>query len=307
MSSQAMMRVLVPTQITDAMLISSSVPENDYPAWSAATTYALGGRVISAATHRIYESAQANNLNHDPTTDASNPPWWIDVGPTNQRAMFDNEVNTQTVDTTAPLTVTIKPGRAAALGLMELDGDSVTVTMTTPGDGQVFSRTVDLIDRTVTNWYEYFFAPFRRRTEVVITDLPLYADGEITVTITASSGTAKCGVLAVGMTTDIGELLYAPRIGIIDYSRKETDAYGVTSLVKRNYSKRISVDLQIDNNVVSYVYRALAERRATACLWIGSEQARLSMLIGLGFYRDFTVAVEYPSHSQCSLEIEGMI
>ena len=40
------MRYIVPTTITDAMLISSSVAEADYAAWNAATAYTVGNRVI---------------------------------------------------------------------------------------------------------------------------------------------------------------------------------------------------------------------------------------------------------------------
>ena len=38
------MRYIVPTEITDAMFVSSSVPENDHAAWSAITAYVLGDR-----------------------------------------------------------------------------------------------------------------------------------------------------------------------------------------------------------------------------------------------------------------------
>ena len=63
----ASLSVLAPIPIADAMIVSSTAPETDYAAWSGATTYALGGRCISVATHRIYESLRANNRNNDPT------------------------------------------------------------------------------------------------------------------------------------------------------------------------------------------------------------------------------------------------
>ena len=48
------MRLIEPFKITDAKLTAHSVPENDHPVWSAATSYAIGNRVIRAQTHRIY-------------------------------------------------------------------------------------------------------------------------------------------------------------------------------------------------------------------------------------------------------------
>ena len=47
------MQFITPVQITDAMLVASSIPEADYAAWNAATSYAEGDRVIRASTHRV--------------------------------------------------------------------------------------------------------------------------------------------------------------------------------------------------------------------------------------------------------------
>ena len=38
--------IVKPMALTDVMLISTDVPETDYPAYAAGTTYALGARVI---------------------------------------------------------------------------------------------------------------------------------------------------------------------------------------------------------------------------------------------------------------------
>ena len=75
--------IVNPLTITDAMLTSSTVTEDDYSAWSGSTTYALGARVIVLSTHKIYQSLQASNLNKDPT---AQPLWWIEVSPTNKWA-----------------------------------------------------------------------------------------------------------------------------------------------------------------------------------------------------------------------------
>jgi len=40
------MKIIRPLAITDAVLISSNVPENDYPPYAPGTTYALGTRVV---------------------------------------------------------------------------------------------------------------------------------------------------------------------------------------------------------------------------------------------------------------------
>ena len=82
------MQFIKPVSISDATLISSTIAETDYSAWSSGTTYALGDKVILTSTHRVYESLQAANTNHNPTEAAST--WWLDIGPTNRWAMFDD-------------------------------------------------------------------------------------------------------------------------------------------------------------------------------------------------------------------------
>jgi len=77
------MKLIRPTALTDAMLTSSTAPENDYPVWAAATVYAVGARVILTSTHRKYE-ALAASTGVNPATD---PTKWLDLGPTNRWAM----------------------------------------------------------------------------------------------------------------------------------------------------------------------------------------------------------------------------
>lgn len=60
--------VIEPTLTTDANFVSSTVPENDHPVWSAATAYTAGQRVIvTTGHHKIYE-ARINNTGKFPPT-----------------------------------------------------------------------------------------------------------------------------------------------------------------------------------------------------------------------------------------------
>ena len=51
------MRLIKPVDVTPTQLISSNVPENDHPIWSATATYALGTRV--QLVHNVYEALAA--------------------------------------------------------------------------------------------------------------------------------------------------------------------------------------------------------------------------------------------------------
>lgn len=298
------MKFVKPTPITDAKLISSSVAENDHAAWSDATTYAQGNKVILTSTHRIYESVQGGNLNKPPASDDGT--WWIDIGPTNRWAMFDSAVGTVTT-AAEEITVTLAPGIASSLALLDLDGTEVRATMIDgPGGPTVYDRTITLGDSAiVVDWAGYFFDDIIPRTVAFFDDIPPYSAGRITITVSAVT-TAGCGTLAIGRTIDIGKTRMGARVGIVDYSKKETDIFGVTDILERSYAKRIEAEVYVENTRLDYVTRQLSDVRATPCVWLADNGAGYESLVAYGFYKDWGVNISYPNHSECSLTIEGL-
>lgn len=271
-----------------------------YAAWDSGTTYADAALVLSATTHRVYESVQASNTNHDPTTDDGT--WWIDAGATNRWAMFDQTVGSVSSRST-PITVTIAPGNVEALALLDLAGSECTVSMVNDAV-TVFSETVDLADASVLlDWWMYFFEPISPRTVAIIDGLPPFTDGQITISITGT-GVLECGTLAVGALVELGEVLAGPGVGIIDYSYKATDAYGVTTVTERSYARKLDLQILMQAERVDYAVRQLAAIRATPVVWLAD--TIYESLILYGFYRDWGITISYPTHSLASLAVEGL-
>lgn len=296
------MRLIRPTTLTDAMLTSSTAPETDYPAWSSATAYAVGVRVILAATHRRYE-ALAASTNVSP---ASDPTKWLDLGPTNRWAMFDARVGTAT-NRTASLQVGLAPGAIDALALIDTQAESATVTLTV-GGVQVYSRsqTFNVGGVAIDNWFSWFFEPLGQKTSMLFLDVPVYAAGQLSVTLTRDNpaDSVSCGTLLVGRQLSLGDTEHGADIGIIDYSRKETDQFGVTSVVERAFAKRMTAKVVMATDAIDDIHRSLAALRATPVLWIGSES--FESLTVYGFYKEFSIDIAYPTVSYCSLTIEGL-
>lgn len=291
------MRFIRPTIITTAMLASSSVAETDQPAWSSGTTYAAEAKVIHA--HRVWESLANSNVGHQPDT---SPTWWTDTGPTIRWAMFDRSVGTKTVaDTT--LTVALTPGAIDSLALLEVQAASVYVKLVS-GTTTVYERTVSLEGggQAIDDWYEYFFAPVGRKKNLVLEDLPAYSNGTLTVTLSHETA-VKCGVLLVGRSYSMGDTLARPKVGIVDYSRKETDQFGVTDVVERAFSKRANVEIIVPTAFVDDILDQLAAVRATPVLWIGGVRDALRIY---GFYKTFEIDIAYPDKSFCSMTLEGL-
>lgn len=296
------MRLIRPTTLTDAMLTSSTAPETDYPAWSSATAYAVGARVILTATHRRYE-ALAGSTNVSPSTD---PTKWLDLGPTNRWAMFDARVGTATSRTDS-LQVGLAPGTIDALALIDTEAESATVTLTVSGV-LVYSRsqTFNVGGVAIDNWFSWFFEPLGQKTSMLFLDVPVYAAGQLSVTLTRDNpaDSVSCGTLLVGRQLSLGDTEHGADIGIIDYSRKETDQFGVTSVVERAFAKRMTAKVVMPTDAIDDIHRSLAALRATPVLWIGSES--FESLTVYGFYKEFSIDIAYPTVSYCSLTIEGL-
>ena len=302
------MKLIKPTVLTDAMLVSSTAPETDYTAWNAATAYVVGNKCILVSTHRIYECL-VNNTNFSPDVNLTGlTPKWLDIAPTNRWAMFDNVVGTAT-SIASPLTTVLTPGLVSGVYLGELVGASAVVSMKSAVAGDtVYSETISLDGTIITSFYDWFFQPYIQLTDFVLTDLPFhYAAPELTITITSTSGNVECGVCKFGESITIGGTEYGATAGIVDYSVKTQDAFGNYTIVERSFSKRATFKVSTDLTDFNRIFRTLSSLRATPVIWIGTEVAHYEPLLVYGFFRDFSIDVAYPTMNYCSLDIEGLI
>lgn len=298
------MSIIKPVALTDAKLTSSTVPEADYPAWVAATSYTIGQRVIRVGTHRIYENTIAGV---DATAPELAPTRWLEIAPTNRWAMFDQKVGTSTT-LTSPLTVVVRPGSIGGLALMSLIGTQVDVTVKTSPGGTIIYSLVKVLDGTVvTDFFDWFYADYAQQTDLLLRDLPTQYPGcEVTVSITGSSAVA-CGICHFGAVSDVGQTLMGASVGITDYSVKNVDAFGNYNVVERAYSKRASMRVFTTKADFNRLFAFLASVRATPCIYIMTEASGLESTVIYGFFKSFSIDVEYASHHLCALEVEGLI
>lgn len=294
------MKFINPVVVTDAVMTSASIPETDYAAWNAATAYTAGQRVIRTSTHSIYERLISGTTATAPEGDSVN---WVRVGPTNRWAPFD--LATGSAATAAgSISYTLTPGTVIdAVGLLDVAGDTVTVVMTS-GGSTVYSATASLVTGTnVGSWDQWLFGQWLGRTTVVFDNLPPYPAATVTVTVSSGS-TASLGTCILGVAVDVGETKLGASIGIIDYSQKSTDAYGVTSITQRSYARRLSVPVEVQNYALADVAALLASVRAKPVLWIGDEA--LDATIVFGIPRDWNIELTYRTVSHCTLNIDGL-
>lgn len=266
--------MLAPMIVDDATLINSSIAETDHAEWSGETTYPQGERVIKGATHRVYESAAAGNVGHDPEDMTGH---WFEVGPTNRWAMFDQALGTAS-SATGSIAVTVDATDANGVALLDVTGSSVRV------QAADYDET-----RAVGNG------------AITFLDLP-NVTGEIVVTV-IGTGTVSVGTLLIGPIHALGVTEAAPNVSITDFSRKEVDDFGVPTIVERAWAKRMSTRALIRTDAIDIVANRIASVRARPVLWIGATE--FDTLTIYGFFKDFTIDVGQ-AVSTLSLSVEGL-
>ena len=302
--------VIVPKTINDSNFITSTVLEPDTTqseaAYNPATSYGVGPsfRVVSTITHKIYESLQADNVGHTPHT---SPTWWVEVGPSNRWAAFDSSGGTYTKTSGTPLEFSFTADRATSIALVELTARSVRIRASATGYGTYYDQTYSLGDRAVIqNWYDYFTADSFLATELIVTDIPAIPATTFTITIENNTNPLQLGNFIVGNAIELGATQYGAKIGNTSYSKKDVDEFGKATIVKRGFSKKMDCVLKVENTVVDSVAARLNYLDATPCLWVGANGAFESLTV-YGFYKDYSVDISGPTHSLCSLQIEGLV
>lgn len=295
-------KVVKPLAISGTVLNSSSVPETDYAAWNSGTTYALNDRVILTSTHKIYQSAQASNTNHNPSDPGST--WWVEVSATNRYKMFDTS-NTTATTVSGSMSVVLRPGQViTTVALLGLLGTSARIRVSDPTAGIVYDQTFSLLAvPLITGWWYWLYGNRVAPTQVLVTGLPPYPNADIVIDIAGT--TTSCASCIIGQEIDIGlGVEYGARLGIQSYSRKTTDDFGNITVITRPFARTASFDMMLTKEETDSVYNTLSLYRDTVCLWIGSPEYESTVVYG--FMKSFDIVIPYPLHSQCSIELEGI-
>jgi len=265
--------------------------------------------------HKIYESvSDSNTLNYPPLDVLETVPNWLDLGYDNTWKAFDEIINSQS-QYNGVFTYQFTPGQIIdSIAFMNLENiASIRVVSTDPIEGVVYDYTKELVSTSISgvsavvDWYTYFFSTILYIDAFALTDLPPYYAAVIDVTITyiGDESIAKVGEIVLGLQANFGDTLYAPAIGIHDYSIKDTDDFGNSIITERPYSRTMDCDVKILNADIAEVNRLLIGYRTQPLVWIGSESYQ-SLLV-YGYFRDYSIVIAYPAYAICTIEIEGLI
>jgi len=295
--------LIVPNTIETADFISSTIAENDYTAWSAATDYGLAARCISTTTHRIYESLLAGNLNHDPT-DINNRtgtvPWWLEIGSTNKWALFDGSSSSQS-SAADNFTIVVQPSTYDTIYLGGLAYESIHITMQDAIGGSIIydSGVIYLDASVIDDYWEYFFSPYLPLTDYLFTDIPY---GKIVTVIfqADTENNAVCGILVFGTRQELGQCLFGAKSKPKTYSYINVDEFGINQIVRRKSVTDISLTAVVDIAKASDSIKAIQTALDVPAVWIGSE---LLYYEGLRIFGLGSGELSYDNPDTCTLNL----
>jgi hypothetical protein len=310
-----MARISLLANIDDTKLDSTNVSassESEYD-YTGSTTYSSGDTVkvsyeddgtTALRPIKIYESlANSNTGNYPP----DNPSKWVDKGPTNRWAMFDKQGITQTENETS-IEVEIDASDMTMLALFGVDGNQVEITHydeSTSPRTEVWSETVDLLERNTTTWSEYFFGEFYY-TRQYLKYFDAYSDSTLAITLTGT--TAKCSQCLIGQWYNIGNMQWGMEVQIQDFSRRSTNDFGEIYLKQGSYVKKLNGRLYKPSNAYNAVYRSFNQIRAIpVVIDANGNDTEFDILRFFGFVQKYKPTITNPSQNQYRIQARGLI
>lgn len=256
-----------------------------YPVYSAAVTYALGDTVSSISTnvHLIYESLAAGNIGNALTNTAK----WLHIGSpkvttgiaynsTNRWKMFDQTYGSQTTNAES-IIITLTPGVLInAMAFLNTSGQSIRIQQSISG----YDHTIQLQTHPVNNWYDWYYEDLIQEDEALFIGIPPYISSTLTVTITATGSTAKCGICVIGKEKLLGWTQWGLNTSIQDYSRVIENTFGDIELRRGSYASRLNLDVHLMPGSESEVVRQMKDHRAEPLVFVGSTQFSMSIVYG---------------------------
>lgn len=298
----SVMKVVPPVEIAPAAMISNNVPETDNALWLVGTAYKVGDKVM--LNHRNYEALVAHT-GRNPETDTVSPPAWLDIGPTNRWKMFNKRAgNTWTPGTFTSnpesIDLTVRPGkRINSIGLIGVRAASMQIQMIV-GGSVVYDQTFSMSLKAGGSWYRYYFGEFKSKDNVARFDLPPFNNADIRVIALAPGGTARIGMMIIGMAKTIGVAVHGTSLSTESYSSVKEDDFGNVTIVPRGKRRTIDFDIVLSSDQVSSTLRTLEPLSDTVALYVGSEGLDYTIIAG----RFERLAMGLPMYGRANYSLE---
>ena len=303
------MNYIDPTETISAHLLAgTTLAEDTTAAWSAAT-YAIGDLRHVVATHRVYACAVAGSSALSPELD---PTRWSDKKPTNLWAPFD--IYTSTAATaTVDITYVMSGRFVNALMLRGLAGKLVTVSIKdSAGGATIYPAKTFSLKHSSTGYWDYAYGSRKANPSLLITDLPIRANAEITITVSATStNTRSIGMIVRGKLralhgSGFGGTLQDAQAIPKTYTYRKVNEDGTQTTLVRGSSKDMQCDVVMPLAEADRAVQELELLLSRPVGWIATTKQGFAGLTAFGIATKSTVTYK-SGHAVCPLYIEGIV
>ncbi len=305
--------ILLGQQITKYTNTNLAQPYNE---WLEATEYALNTMVVYK--NHIYRTIVDKNKGVQPDLNTGK---WLLFGVDNAFAAIDLHSSTATTidDGLTQIELTFPIANFTHLALGGVQGGAMTIEEKDASGTILKTKDYPIgISRTnARNWYDYYYLPIPDTSGAgsglpidILLDAVLPITRNITLKLTRNAkGEAFIGSMVGGKGFDIGDAEYGVRMGLIDYSRKETDEYGITTLVRRRSRETMDIDIVSPAKHSQGNKRVVKEHLGQALMFIAdpNKDSKFDNLILFGYVDEYTTYLNNGVIARSNLLIEEVL
>lgn len=315
--------------ISNSGILWSSFIETT-PAWDSSTTYSIGERVDK--DYIVWASSSDSNINNVPSPESN---FWVKVKSVNTVAMLDRAENSSSsqeqgtsgayfcysnkINSPAKFLDINASGIKTffdSAALFEVNAKFFDLVVSVSTNAGVFTKVVQgtTFSGSVANTgvmddvYEFLENYISMEVYNCTVSVRIHNELNIFGETISPTDVVSVNELVFGVAENLGRTAYGMRTGIVDYSKKETNEFGVTSFVRRGFSKTMSCNVYVENEDYNRVVETLQSVLAEPTAWIGTEVDGYSNgALIFGAFKDYTLTISYPTYSMLNIEVQGLV
>ncbi len=303
---------------------------DDYDVWASFIAYAVGDKVHDYASKSQYQCLVANTGQNPATVGSTH---WVRIGTAQFWRPFDGNLTSATYGVTYPGSssggvlwsspvssdvgfstwVLEGLGTFSTVAVLVTDAASVRVRFYNSAGTTTYDETIYAVDPSnVIDAYSYFFAEINTRRDFIFDDIDGWGSSNlsqlyITISNEGFDVPISLGEIVIGEAHELGACHADAQIQLIDYSKKEIDAYGTVTIVQRAYSLNGSFEVEVLAADRPRVQNLMTSLRATPCVYFPSAGDANAGIVIYGYVKDYNTTYQTPERAFASLEVEGMI
>jgi len=256
-----------------------------YNTWNSSTTYNADNFVIYE--NYVYKCIVDSNIGIIPSLNTGK---WLLWKVDNSYAAIDLHSTTSSVidDGLDYIEYIFNSNGYDILSFTGLYGDELTIYEYNASSILLNTRTINLPDETQSQSSDVFIDDLHQDTV------------KIKIRITkAEDNNAYVRTMVCGNSYDIGATRYGMGCGFIDYSLRETDLNGITSITKRNVRETMDATVMVDPSDSLRTKKFIKSCMGEVVLFIAnpSTDSEFTSLSMLGYITDFSI--NFTSISKC--------